>query len=219
MAKRDQRLDDDQTRERILDAARRCLSVKNFHDITMDDISRASLVPRRILYRHFPSKEALLNETVQRGVHQILTLISTLLAEDRASVARLIDLMMPLLSGPATFDIGRFNVEWWAWALRNELALQDFQKTWGQWRARLGAIILSEFKDVPSEQDVEAMATLMLALFNGLLLHATAETGQLDMERITRLQQYAWEGIIERVRAEGLSEEPSPKKGNLRAGR
>jgi AcrR family transcriptional regulator len=217
MSKDDRAFEDEETRERILDAARRCLSAKNFHNVTMDDISRASLVPRRIIRRHFPNRDVLLNAAVQRGVQQILALVSRSMDEGQGSVRHLIDLMMPLLTGPAAFDIGRFNVEWWAWALRNEVALRDIQGTWEQWHDQLGVIISSEFEGGLHDQDQQAMAVLMLALFNGLLLHATSEAGQLDMARIARLQQFAWDGIIERVRAGGLSDLSVPPKTGRRA--
>jgi hypothetical protein len=116
--------------------------------------------------------------------------------------------MMPLLDGPATFDTGRYNMEWWSWAARNETGLRGFREGFRAWRGQLSAVIRAEVGEDAPEETVQAMASLMLAIFNGLLLHATLEGEELDLELIMRLQRYGWEGIMERVD----KEEPPPAK-------
>jgi AcrR family transcriptional regulator len=50
------------TRQRILDAARRCFIEGGFHDTAVGSISRAAEVAHGTFYVHFPSKEAVLDE-------------------------------------------------------------------------------------------------------------------------------------------------------------
>ncbi len=198
-------------RNHILDATSRCLSARGFHDTTIDDISRASMTPRSVLYRYFPNKDALLAETVLRSSRQNWAIVSSLINEASpgpGAVERLIEIMIPIFTVPSLFDRGRFNVEWWAWAVRTESGIRSFRETWREWREGLAAVIRSEVGDEPSDETVQAMANLMLALYNGLLLHATLEGDELDIEAIMRLQQDGWAGIFER--AKGAQEEEAP---------
>jgi AcrR family transcriptional regulator len=61
----------DQTRERILTAARKLLLAKNFSDFSMEAVARAADVSRLTIYYQFDSKagllEALYNYIAQRG--------------------------------------------------------------------------------------------------------------------------------------------------------
>jgi AcrR family transcriptional regulator len=205
MAEHKEGRQDPHWRNVILDAARRCLSAKGFHATTIDDVSRTVPAPRSVVYRHFSNKQALLNETVKRSSHETLAVITELIeraGSGPGSVGRLADLMYPLFTTSVLFDVGRFNIEWWAWAVRNEAGLSGFRDVWREWRSRLASLIASEFETDQSTEMIQAMTTLMLAIYNGLLLHATLEGEQLDLERIMRYQQYGWEGIIERVKAE-----------------
>jgi AcrR family transcriptional regulator len=201
---------DPEWRTNILDATRRCLTAKGFHDVTIEDICRASLTPRSLLYRYFDAKDAILSETVERSTRETLAVISELIrgaSSGGESIPQLVDLTESILSAPGTFDIGRFNIEWWAWSSRNEAGLLGFRQAWREWREALANVIRHDVGDDAPEETVQAMASLMLAIFNGLLLHATLEGEELDLELIMRLQRYGWEGIMERVD----KEEPQPK--------
>jgi AcrR family transcriptional regulator len=201
---------DPQWRNNILEATRRCLSAKGFHDVTIDDITRGSLTPRSVLYRYFQNKDALLDETFQRSSQQTLSIMAQVLSGTDAgsgSAAQLIELLEPVLASPSAFDIGRFNIEWWAWSARSEIGLKGFRQVWREWRETLMPVVRSELGEDAPEETVQAMASLMLAIFNGLLLHATLEGEELDLDLIMRLQRYGWEGIMERVD----KEEPQPK--------
>jgi AcrR family transcriptional regulator len=211
MTTSDRRHRDEEWRDRITDAARRSLSAKGFHGTTIDDISRMSFTPKNVLHRSFASKDALLNETVLKSSRATLSLVRQALQatdSEPGTVQKLIELMTPLLTSPGFFDIGRFSVEWWAWASRNETGLQGFLETWREWRAALTAIIRAEVGDGASDADVMAMAALMLAIYNGLVLHATLEGDELDVDAIMRFQQLGWEGIFHHVKAQAGSDTP-----------
>lgn len=60
----------EQTRQRLLEAARRLLVKRGFHDVALDDIAEAAGVSRQAVYKsHFTSKADLLLELV-RYVHE-----------------------------------------------------------------------------------------------------------------------------------------------------
>jgi hypothetical protein len=153
---------------------------------------------------------------MQQLTRQTLASILELMDQDQADqrpVRHLMKIVAPILTSPALFDTARHNIEWWAWALRSEVGLMGFRDTWQEWRRELSALIRAEIGYDVSEKEVEAMSGLMLAIFNGLLLHAALEGENLDVQRMMQLQQYGWEGIIERVKAEQAEqvEQDAPK--------
>ncbi|MGH9136818.1 MAG: TetR/AcrR family transcriptional regulator [Acidimicrobiales bacterium] len=67
------------TAKRILDAARRRLELFGIQRTTMEDIARRSGVSRVTVYRHFPTKEALLEAVLLREVRRFLVELGTLI--------------------------------------------------------------------------------------------------------------------------------------------
>src|SRR5437879_6350617 len=59
-------------REAILDATERLLARKGFRRMTMDDIAAESGVARRTIYLHFPGKEQVALESIDRVVERLL---------------------------------------------------------------------------------------------------------------------------------------------------
>lgn len=218
MERRSRATDQDHWHNSIVEATRRAVFAKGFHDVTINDVCRTSLSPRSILYRHFPNKDVLLKETVHRSAQETLASLQDAMRGSptgAGSVQRLMEFINPIFASPAFFEIGRFNLEWWAWAARNETGFQGFNETWREWRETLVSVIRAEVGDGPSDETVQTMASLMLAIHNGVLLHATLEGDHLDIEALTRLLQYGWEGIFERVR-DGAPVESPPKPAKKR---
>ena len=201
----------DPVREHILDATRRCLAAKSFNELTIDDISRASHRPKSAIYRHFPNKDAIVDETLRRTSRQSLQNILGVIGnagdgKDTLTVAGLIHLMGQVFTSPMLLETGRFNIEWWAWAARSQTGLRGFRETWREWRDAIAGAIRAEVGDDQPEETVQAMAGLIFGLYNGLLLHATLEGEELDIEAIMRLQQDGWQGIVERAKAKQQQE-------------
>jgi AcrR family transcriptional regulator len=55
-------------RDLILDAALKCFADKGLHRTSIDDIGRTARLSKGALYVHFPSKEAIVNALIERGV-------------------------------------------------------------------------------------------------------------------------------------------------------
>lgn len=190
-------------RARILAAARQSLTAKGFHRTTIDDICRTSLMPKSVVQRLFLSKDALISEAMLDTIRQTLDLARAILREDGSepgAVHRLMQMITPILKAPAFFQSGRGNVEWWAWAARNETGLEGFRESWREWREVLATLVRSDVGEGPSDEDVAAIASLMLAIFNGLILHATLEGDELDIDKIMRFQQLGLDGIFSSVK-------------------
>lgn len=68
-------------REAILDATERLLARKGFRRMTMDDIASESGVARRTIYMHFPGKEQVALESIDRVVERLLEQLRAVAAE------------------------------------------------------------------------------------------------------------------------------------------
>jgi len=73
------RSDAEQNRARILDAAREYVVASN--DLKLNEIAKAAGVGQGTLYRHFPTREALLAEVYQADVDALVAAAPDLLAE------------------------------------------------------------------------------------------------------------------------------------------
>ncbi|MDJ0616929.1 MAG: TetR/AcrR family transcriptional regulator [Calothrix sp. MO_192.B10] len=70
-----------QTRDRILQAARRLFAAQGFDGTTTRDLAKAASVAEGTLFRHFPNKKAILIEVATAGWVDILTDLLTELSE------------------------------------------------------------------------------------------------------------------------------------------
>lgn len=64
-------------REDILDAALGLFAERGFHGTAMPDIAGAAKIAAGTIYRHFASKEALVNELYRRSKHALLDALGT----------------------------------------------------------------------------------------------------------------------------------------------
>src|SRR3954469_8874738 len=76
-------------REAILDATERLLARKGFRQMTMDDIAAESCVARRTIYLHFPGKEQVALDSIDRVVERLLEHLRLVAAEPSPPEERL----------------------------------------------------------------------------------------------------------------------------------
>lgn len=74
------RADAEQNRQRIIEAARRALAHRS--DATLQAIAREAGVGQGTLYRHFPTREALLVTVYRTDLHELLDAADALLRSD-----------------------------------------------------------------------------------------------------------------------------------------
>lgn len=70
------RLNRQQRREQLLDAARLVFAQQGFHAAAMDDIAEDAGVSKPVLYRHFPSKLALYQALLEESATSLVDLVS-----------------------------------------------------------------------------------------------------------------------------------------------
>jgi AcrR family transcriptional regulator len=90
-AHRDAPTTDDATATKILVAATRQLELFGIQRTTMEDVARRSGVARVTVYRHFPTKERLLEVVVLRETQRFLTELGALLDTFDSDIERLIE--------------------------------------------------------------------------------------------------------------------------------
>lgn len=81
-------------REAILDATERLLARKGFRQMTMDDIAAESCVARRTIYLHFPGKEQVALDSIDRVVERLLEQLRLVAAEPSPPEERLRSMMV-----------------------------------------------------------------------------------------------------------------------------
>lgn len=75
-------LDPDEKRQSIFDAALTVFSERGFHDATMDEIAAASSVGKGTVYRHFKSKEELLDRLLTERSEEIVGRLYAIFSTD-----------------------------------------------------------------------------------------------------------------------------------------
>jgi AcrR family transcriptional regulator len=80
-------------REQLLESAADLFAAKGFHGVGIDDIGEAAGITGPGVYRHFPSKQALLETLVDRTMDRMLEL-----AEHAADLDTLVDLHVTLVT-------------------------------------------------------------------------------------------------------------------------
>lgn len=91
------------TRERILDTAGRLFYERGYHAVGVDTIIAASGVAKMTLYRHFPSKDALITAYLERANAQVLALLDEAAArsdDPRERLRALCERVMKLANSP-----------------------------------------------------------------------------------------------------------------------
>ena len=174
-------------RQVLIDAAWRCAASKRFHALTIDDLCAAAGVSKGTFYGYFASKQDLL---------------LALLDEDAAALDRVMDqLAAAPLSAPER--VRRFTRRWsnlgddpgrnqvradlWADILTEEDGASRFSATIERRRIRLRGwieegIAAGDFVDMPAN----AGASILLALGDGLLLHAGLDAAAFRWANIRR---------------------------------
>src|SRR5947208_15913626 len=108
----DARLSREERRNAILDAAAEVFGAKGFEATRMDDVAKTAGIAKGLLYKHFPSKDALFEALVDRqGRAYVAELRGVLQSTDPAgnpmeATRRGLGLWLRQVSGdPATFQL------------------------------------------------------------------------------------------------------------------
>lgn len=182
--------------ERLLEAAIECLEVKGYARTTARDLVAASGTNLGSIGYHFGSKEHLLNvaliEAFQRWLQPLIELAAA------AGPATPVDRLVLTLRGmTADFEEKRSLInaclEAWAQLARSEDLRAEMLASYERFRATVAATTRDAFAAIGAPQvDADALAILIIALFDGLLVRWQLSPGDvLDPGRLIEAAQGA----------------------------
>ena len=183
-------------RQALIDAAWRCAASKRFHDLTVDDVCEVAEVSKGAFYGYFASKQELLLALLDEDNAEIDRIVEILDHADLDSIERLRRFARAVLESAA--DPARAQVRADLWA--DILTMADV-------RERLAAIVQrrrivlrgwvehgiarGELVDLPTN----ATASILLALADGLLLHAALDAEAFRWKNVQRALDLLLAGI------------------------
>ena len=172
------------TRQRLLDATRRCLGEKGLAATTSRDIARAAGANLAAITYHFGSKDDLVAAALLAGLRTWLAPTIDVLATDGDPAARTARAIQTLV---ATFDGHRSDAAVYLEALLLAPRLAPLHRglldLWGDLR-RLLADQMAGMKGagtLPAWIDPDAMAALFIAVANGLVIQVTTDPDGPDL--------------------------------------
>jgi AcrR family transcriptional regulator len=197
----------DARRKQILDAARRCFARIGFQLTTMQDVIRESDLSAGAIYNYFAGK----NDIVLAIAHERHIREDKLLSRaaegpgSDAILERLAAEFFGTLLDKKRVDERRVSVQLWAEALHNDeirkSVLEGIEKP-----RRLVATLVTEMKArgmLPKDVSADAMARVVVALFQGLVL-------QLCWDEKVDVKAYI--GAIDLIRRKLMAPEPGTRR-------
>ena len=161
-------------RERLLEAAIACLQEKGYARTTSRDLVAASDTNLASIGYHFGSKEHLLNVAVTEAFQRWLKPLIAL-AADPGPASPLERLGRTLNGVMATLDQNRPLItaclEAWAQLARSDDLRAEMTSTYEDFRVVIARTTRDAFAEIGTEEiDADAIAALIIALFDGLLV-------------------------------------------------
>jgi AcrR family transcriptional regulator len=169
----------DARRQQILDAAVECFSREGIHPTTMREIERESGLSTGAIYIYFKSKEEMIEaiaaERHEREREFILAAGGQM--HTAAIFQRLVRSFADILRDPGERRGRRMAMQLWTEALRNPRILRTVRSGVEVPRIMLASIVQEACKrgELPKDLDADAMARVMIALFQGFALQLTWE--------------------------------------------
>lgn len=182
-------------RERLLEAAIECLERKGYARTTARDLVAASGTNLASIGYHFGSKEGLLNAALAEAFQRWLKPLVSLAAEPGAATP--LERLQRGLAGVAdSLEENRPLVaaalEAWAQLPRSEDLRATMKIGYEDFHRAIAATVRDAFAGAAAEVDADALATLIIALFDGLLVRwALDPADPPDVERLTAAAQGA----------------------------
>jgi AcrR family transcriptional regulator len=180
-------------RERLLEAAIECLEEKGYARTTARDLVAASGTNLASIGYHFGSKEGLLNAALAEAFQRWLKPLVALAAGPGEATP--LERLQRGLAGVADSleenrELVAAALEAWAQLPRSEDLRTTMKAGYEDFHRAIAATAREAFAG--AEVDAEAMATLIIALFDGLLVRWALDPGDPpDVERLTAAAQGA----------------------------
>lgn len=165
---------DSSHKERLLESAIACLQAKGYARTTARDLVEASDTNLASISYHFGSKEHLLNVAVTEAFQRWLKPLVALAAEpSRATPLERLERTLAGVMGTLGENRPLITacLEAWAQLARSEDLRTEMLRSYEDFREVIAAATRDAFAEIGSPQvDADALAVLIIALFDGLLV-------------------------------------------------
>lgn len=173
-------------RQQILVAAMKCFSRAGFHRTSMKDIIHESGLSAGAIYNYFSSKDEIIDEIArERHTRENALLMRATAAKGKAlGLQELARAFFVSFAGKQHRQGRRVGVEVWAEALRNPDVLKTVLRGVDEPRKLLARVVseCQERDELPSHVEPEALARVMIAIFQGFVLQQAWDP-RVDAER------------------------------------
>lgn len=174
-------------RQALIDAAWRCAASRRFGELTVDDVCAAAGVSKGAFYGYFDSKQDLLVALLEQDADELDRLLDELDTAHLAYVERLRRFTRAMLELGDQQARVQVRADLWADILTDTAMRTRFSETIQRRRAVLrrwleAGVAAGELVDVPTN----AVASILLALGDGLLLHAGLDAAAFHWSNIRR---------------------------------
>lgn len=163
-------------RKQILDAAAACFATTGFHRTTMHDICQMAELSPGAVYRYFRSKEEIIEAMIRDRQNTSAALIEALSRRNDTSeiMSALADTFFGELENPTACAL---SIELWAESLRSERIRELVVGELANVRQQFARIVqrAQERGEINRRLDPDAVARIMISLFEGLVLQQAAE--------------------------------------------
>lgn len=194
-------------RERILQAASACFTRLGYHETTVNDICEAAGLSKGGLYTYFKAKDEILAAVVEQSFYGGLEEAKAAAAAGGSAVERLERVAAVvtnrLLSDRADpMHSPELMSEIWAEASKDPKLKQLCSRGYDQWKAFLADLLREAIAQGQANREIdpEALAAILVAVFDGLTLMQTITDRPVDWVQITAtLRRALGEGVLKGV--------------------
>ena len=189
----------DARRRHLLEAAWRCAAGKRFAEMTVDDVCAEAGLSKGAFYGYFESKDDLLVGLLDEDSAALDRMLNQIGETERSGVERLRSFSQAMLEHADDPGRAQVRADLWAAVLGEPALREHFAATGARRRVHLRGWIeegveRGELREVPAN----AVASLLLATADGLMLHATLDPTAFRWANIRRAIDELLDGIAAR---------------------
>jgi len=183
-------------RAQFLEAARRCAATKGYRDFTVDDVCLEAGLSKGAFYTYFDSKQALLLALLDEETEDLDRLLRELEGDEAGYVDRLRRFTEEMLASAENPGTVQLRTDLWAAALTDQVVRKSLVANIERRRRRLrswidAAVDTRELDPIPAN----ALASILLALADGLLLHGGLDPDGFRWVNIRKALDALLEGV------------------------